>query len=93
MGPNTGFFDEKGQGVTDAVNIIDAQNDDYVESIDILYNGDDKDDPDKDKMRQAVLSGMVPISILDAGASPHCGQPTKSTCRKYKLNADPFIPT
>ena len=72
---------------------MDAQNNGYVKSIYKRYDKNDENEFDEDKIRQVVVNGVVPTLIADAGASAHCGNPSTSTCRIYKLNADNFITT
>ena len=49
MGQMLGVFGEKIQSVTDAINIMDAQNDVYMESIEQRYNENDNDELDQKK--------------------------------------------
>ena len=64
-----------------------------IKSIEEIYKEDSDNELDEEVLQQTVLNGAVPISITDAGASANCGQPSTSTCRRYKLDADPFIAT
>ena len=79
-----GGYEEKVQSVSDAINIVDAKNGDHIKSINKRYNENDDDELHEDEIRRAVLNETVPASIADAGALAHCGQPSTSTCRKYK---------
>ena len=88
-------FDERVQKENDAVSIMDARNDDYdyVKSIARLYSEEDEDDFDEGEMGEVVLNGTVPTGIANTGALAHCGQQSTSTCGRFKLNTNSFIPT
>ena len=58
-------MEAKVQKENDAIDIMNAQNDNCVESTNRLYNVDRKNEPDEDKMRRAVLNGTVPTWITD----------------------------
>ena len=40
-----------------------------------------------------MVNGKVPTAIADAGVASSCGKPVWSKCGKYRLAADPFLPT
>ena len=70
------------QSENDVIDIMDAKNDNYIESINQAYDEDGNNEVKEDKIRQAVLNVTVPTLIPDAGALAHCGQPILSTCRR-----------
>ena len=72
---------------------MEAENNNTIDRIDEQYDEDGDNECNDDEMRQAVFNGTVPTAIADAGASAHAVQTSISTCGKYKLGTDPFIPT
>ena len=49
----------------DDINIMDARNDNYIESINQIYDEDGDDKLDENKIRQAVLNRTVQSADID----------------------------
>ena len=56
------------QSEKEDINIVDARNEDIIESIKDIYNEDGGNKIDEEGFRQAVLNGTVPTSIANTGA-------------------------
>ena len=55
------------QSENDVIDIMDAKNDNYIESINQAYDEDGNNEVKEDEIQQAVLNVTVPTLIPDAG--------------------------